>query len=53
MRCMIGSDWPVLTLAGTIESWFDAVLDAIVRWPPHEKRRVLCETASTVYGIEL
>ena len=33
MRCMIGSDWPVVTLAGTMERWFDAVLDVVSRCP--------------------
>jgi len=50
-RCMIGSDWPVLILAGTIESWFDAVLGVVGRLPKHERRAVLCETATAVYGI--
>ena len=52
MRCMIGSDWPVLTLAGTMESWFDAVLDAISPLSAHEKNAVLCDTATSFYGIE-
>ncbi len=52
-RCMVGSDWPVLTLAGTIEEWFDAVLDIVDRLPPDDVQAVLWETASTVYGIEL
>ena len=50
-RCMIGSDWPVLTLAATMESWFDAVLDVVNRLPEHDRRAVLCETASAVYRI--
>lgn len=51
-RCMIGSDWPVLTLAGTMESWFDAVLDVVDRLPQDDRRAVLRETASAVYGID-
>lgn len=50
-RCMIGSDWPVLTLAGTMESWFDAVLDVVGPLPETDRRAVLCETASSVYGL--
>ena len=52
-RCMIGSDWPVLTLAGTIESWFNAVLPIVDRLPPDDAQAVLRGTASTVYGMEL
>jgi L-fuconolactonase len=50
-RCMIGSDWPVLTLAGTMEGWFDAVLDVLDELPEHDRRAVLGGTALTVYGI--
>jgi L-fuconolactonase len=49
-RCMIGSDWPVLTLAGTTEQWFDAVVDVLAA---EERDAVLHGTASAVYGIEL
>ncbi len=50
-RCMVGSDWPVLTLAGTMERWFDAVLDVVGRLREHDVHAVLNDTASTVYGI--
>lgn len=49
-RCMVGSDWPVLTLAGTMERWFDAVLDAVGSLREDDLQAVLCGTASTVYG---
>ena len=52
-RCMIGSDWPVLTLAGTIEEWFDAVLEVVDRLSTDDSDAVLSGTAATVYGIEL
>jgi predicted TIM-barrel fold metal-dependent hydrolase len=48
-RCMIGSDWPLLTLAGTIEQWFDAVSDVLTE---RDRHAVMCGTASEVYGIE-
>jgi L-fuconolactonase len=51
-RCMVGSDWPVLTLAGTMEGWFDAVLDVVDELPEHARRAVLWGTALTVYGID-
>lgn len=49
-RCMIGSDWPLLTLAGTMEQWFDAVRDVLTE---DDRDAVLRGTASEVYGIEL
>jgi|SRR5579862_3499680 len=51
-RSMIGSDWPVLTLAGTMERWFSAVLEVVDRLPADDKDDVLCGTAAAVYGIE-
>jgi L-fuconolactonase len=52
-RCMIGSDWPLLTLAGTMAEWFDAVLDVVDWLPPDDLQAVLCGTAAAVYGVEL
>jgi len=49
---MIGSDWPVLTLAGTMERWFSAVLEVVDRLPADDKDDVLRGTAAGVYGIE-
>ena len=48
-RCMIGSDWPLLTLAGTMERWFDAVCDVLTG---EDRHAVLYGTASGFYGIE-
>ena len=48
-RCMVGSDWPVVTLAGTMAQWFDAVCDVLAE---KDREAVLCGTASAVYGIE-
>ena len=52
-RCLIGSDWPVLTLAGTMEEWFDAVLEVLGGLSTDESDAVLFGTASVVYGVEL
>jgi L-fuconolactonase len=48
-RCMIGSDWPLVTLAGTMGQWFDAVCDVL---PAEGRDAVLGGTASVVYGID-
>ena len=42
-RCLVGSDWPVLTLATTYERWF-AVVAAVA------PERVLGATGREVYG---
>jgi L-fuconolactonase len=50
-RCMIGSDWPVATLATSVEAWFDVVLDALAGLSTAERDAVLHGTASSVYGV--
>jgi predicted TIM-barrel fold metal-dependent hydrolase len=50
-RCMLGSDWPVSTLATTAESWFDVVLDAVAGLSPAGQDAVLHQTACSVYRI--
>jgi L-fuconolactonase len=48
-RCMFGSDWPVLTAAGTYEWWVDVVLDLVGDLTVGERARVLSETALETY----
>ena len=43
-RCMIGTDWPVLT----IERWVDAVLDVLA---PNDQQAVLRENAASTYSL--
>lgn len=50
-RCMIGSDWPVVTLAATARQWFDVVLDVIATLPARQRAAVLSGTATAVYGL--
>jgi predicted TIM-barrel fold metal-dependent hydrolase len=50
-RCMVGSDWPVCTLATTVEAWFDVVLDALEGLSAVERDAVLRGTAASVYGL--
>ena len=50
-RCMIGSDWPVCTLAGSYGSVTGLVLDYIARLSPGEQVAVLGGSARKVYGI--
>jgi L-fuconolactonase len=50
-RCMVASDWPVCTLATTVEAWFDVVLDAVEGLSAVERDAVLRGTAASVYGL--
>jgi len=48
-RLMIGSDWPVCTVAGSYAAVMDVVLDAIASWPASAQASVLGETARAWY----
>jgi L-fuconolactonase len=51
-RLMIGSDWPVCTLAGAYGEVIDIVLDYIERLGPDERARILGGTAAAFYKLE-
>jgi L-fuconolactonase len=48
-RCMIGSDWPVSTLAGDYRAVTGIVTAYVERLPPPDRRAILGRTASLVY----
>lgn len=48
-RVMVGSDWPVCTLAGSYERVFDTAHDLISGLTPSEREAVLDTTARRVY----
>jgi L-fuconolactonase len=50
-RCMVGSDWPVLTSVATVEQWFDVVGEVVSELVPDERDAVLAETATATYGL--
>jgi L-fuconolactonase len=50
-RCMIASDWPVVTLAATAGQWFDVVLSVIAQLPAQQRAAVLSGTAAATYGL--
>jgi L-fucono-1,5-lactonase len=50
-RCMIASDWPVVTLAATAAHWFDVVLGVIAQLPAQQRTAVLYGTATATYGL--
>lgn len=51
-RLMIGSDWPVCTLAASYKQVWDLVLNFINRLSKSEKRMVLAENAIKFYGLK-
>ena len=51
-RLMIGSDWPVCTLAATYRETMALVMDAIADWSDAERDAVLGGTAARVWRIE-
>jgi L-fucono-1,5-lactonase len=51
-RLMIGSDWPVCTLAGDYGRVVGVVKDYLARRSEGEQRAVLGATAARVYGLE-
>lgn len=50
-RCMIGSDWPVCTLAGDYASVTSIVIDYAERLSVAERDAVLGGTAAAFYGV--
>jgi L-fuconolactonase len=50
-RLMIGSDWPVCTLAASYEDTMAIVLDVVSSWSDAERDAVLGGTAVRVYGL--
>jgi L-fuconolactonase len=50
-RCMVGSDWPVCTLATDVTAWFDLAMDAVAGLSARDRDAVLHGTARSVYGL--
>ena len=50
-RLMIGSDWPVCTLAGSYGQTMKLVIDAIATWSKPEQDAVLGGTAARFWGL--
>jgi L-fuconolactonase len=50
-RLMIGSDWPVCTLAGTYGDVIGIVARYIERLPPEDRAAITGGTAARVYGL--
>ena len=50
-RCMIASDWPVVSLRTTVEHWFDLVTALIADLTAAEQASVLRHTAVATYDL--
>jgi len=48
-RLLWGSDWPVMTLAASYPTWFDATIEMIGHLPPDDQAAVLGGNAARVY----
>jgi L-fuconolactonase len=51
-RLMYGGDWPVLTLAGSYQQWFDVVALAVTGWSQSELDDFLYGNAARFYQLE-
>ena len=50
-RLMIGSDWPVCTLAATYEQTMGLVTDLVADWPPADRDAVLGGNAARFWRL--
>ena len=51
-RLMVGSDWPVCTLAAEYASAMRIVIDYIAQYQPAAQNRILGENCARFYGLE-
>ncbi len=52
-RLLIGSDWPVCTLAGPYKQIMEVVIDYIRTFPDQDKKKILGENAIRAYDLKL
>ncbi len=52
-RCMFGSDWPVLELAGTYEQIYQALIEALGPISVSERDQIFGNTAQQFYAIDI
>lgn len=50
-RLMWGSDWPVLNVGGTYQSWFAATMAMTADWPTADRAALMGGTARRFYGL--
>ena len=50
-RLMWGSDWPVLNVGGTYQSWYAATVAMTADWPAADRKALMGGTARRFYGL--
>ena len=50
-RLIWGSDWPVVNLAGTYQSWYAATVALTSGWTPEDRAALMGGTARRFYGL--
>ena len=50
-RVMYGSDWPVLTLAGSYADWMGVARSLTMGWTAEAMHRFYCDNATRFYGL--
>jgi L-fuconolactonase len=50
-RLMFGSDWPVLTLAGSFQDWHAFTCRLTESWSREDRRRFYHDNANHFYGL--
>jgi len=50
-RLMWGSDWPVVNMAGTFQSWYAATVALTAGWSAEERAALMGGTARRFYGL--
>ena len=50
-RLLFGSDWPVVTQAGSCRQWLDALLEGLRHYDTTIIRKIFCENAMKVYRL--
>lgn len=50
-RLLWGSDWPVVNLTGTYQSWFAATMALTAGWNASDREWLMGETARRFYGL--
>ena len=51
-RLMWGSDWPVVNLAGTYQSWYAATVALTAGWSADDRAALMGGTARRFYGLD-
>lgn len=50
-RAIFGSDWPVVTVNGSLKRWVNAVMEVVAERPEEEQQRLFHDNAIRVYGL--